>query len=1064
MSILGSLIVSLEARTASFIDGLNAAAKTSRTVGREIENSFSEVGDLAGRALAPFGEFGAAIAEIFARVGESAGEAIQTFGKMGGALGGISAAAAGATAALSAVSLGAIALAAHTAESIAKIGELSQSSGISVEALSGLGFAGKQVGLSIESVAGALEKMDKSVLKAATSPVGATTAFSRLQISLRDSSGQIKPTEELFADLAGRFASMPDGITKTALAMQVFGKGGAEMIPLLNKGKEGIDEMISTAGALGIVLDEQTVKGAEQFKESLATIEEAGQGLAIHLTKDLLPALQTVTDFLVAGLKDKNSGLNELVDGVATATKVFLTLGEVVYKVFQQIGVFVGNTIAALVEFGSAAYNAIARATHFDWSGVVSAWQEGNRRISAVDAQGAADSKKLWGEAAGFIKGVWSQPQPQSGITRRTGTTVDTSAKADPALEAIRARIAALQQEQAGWLRISSAGTQAEQLIAEAVKKGNDEFGKLKESAAKDKNDPASALALVLKNEGLIKAAEASGVYGGAIRSLIGDLDKEGQKLSEQDKSVQALGAAYLQGGAAIARAAIDKQFSAEAAKIQVLKDAYGLLAREPEKNAAAMKQFSDAIAVASKALEDNKAKASAIASDQLTSDLNRDSQAFQDSAQYVDNLSNAYLRGSDAVRAARIELELFRFKQDQLSKGVVVTPAQEQQKRTTLTNQDDQAYQATVKQMAAQYDLNALYDAEIVKLQRVRQVLQDAGESTLLIDARLFAAQNSLIHQWDDAAFAVGSFGQKFHGVLNELVVQGQEAAAAIPKAFVTAIDSVETQLAKLLTGQKTNFKQVATGLAETIAKSEIQQTVGKIAGKLGIDTSAFEGKPDGSANHPLYVVLVGGNTPRLPGGLNTPGTSVGGPGGASSGGIGGLFNSIIKHFGFGGGASTGGGGGGRAGGALGGIFTDFAGGLANKFISSEIASLAASQAASSAATTLGGAGSLPGGGVGFGIGSDIGDVLPNFGGFAATGADVSPGKLYRVNERNEEYFMPHVSGRVSPAPRASGKSGHTINQTINLNYPEKPDLFKKSNEQMTRDVHRQTSIALSR
>src|SRR5579871_2378868 len=105
MSILGSLIVTLEAQTASFITGMNAAAKTSRSVGREIESSFADLGDVAEKALAPFGPLGEAIAATLGKVGASAGSAIQTFGKLGG---GMAALGGGAAAALGAVSLGAV--------------------------------------------------------------------------------------------------------------------------------------------------------------------------------------------------------------------------------------------------------------------------------------------------------------------------------------------------------------------------------------------------------------------------------------------------------------------------------------------------------------------------------------------------------------------------------------------------------------------------------------------------------------------------------------------------------------------------------------------------------------------------------------------------------------------------------------------------------------------------------------------------------------------------------------------------------------------------------------------
>jgi hypothetical protein len=163
----------------------------------------------------------------------------------------------------------------HTAESIAKLNELAQSSGISVESLSALAFAGKNVGIETDSMAKVLQKMDKAVLKAATAQHGAANAFTRLHVAVKDANGEIRPATDIMADLAGKFAAMPDGVMKTALALEAFGKGGAQIIPLLNRGKEGLQEFTDTAKALGAAIDGQTTAAATKLKEDLVTIEAA---------------------------------------------------------------------------------------------------------------------------------------------------------------------------------------------------------------------------------------------------------------------------------------------------------------------------------------------------------------------------------------------------------------------------------------------------------------------------------------------------------------------------------------------------------------------------------------------------------------------------------------------------------------------------------------------------------------------------------------------------------------------------------------------------------------------
>ena len=75
----------------------------------------------------------------------------------------------------------------------------------------------------------------------------ASIAFKALGIDVRDASGNIRDTNAVFLDIADRFGRMQDGATKSALAMQVFGKSGAELIPLLNSGRDGLKGMAAYA-------------------------------------------------------------------------------------------------------------------------------------------------------------------------------------------------------------------------------------------------------------------------------------------------------------------------------------------------------------------------------------------------------------------------------------------------------------------------------------------------------------------------------------------------------------------------------------------------------------------------------------------------------------------------------------------------------------------------------------------------------------------------------------------------------------------------------------------------
>lgn len=1009
MSILGSLIVELRANTAAFIEGLSGAAKTARSTGREIESSFSSLGNIAATALAPFGMLGSTVAMTLGQVGSAAGGAMISMGKMGGAMGLVAAAGAGAGAALGAVALASLGIASAGAMSIAKMGELAQVTGVSVKELSGLAFVGKTVGIETEQMAKALTLMDKSVFKAATTAAGTATVYSRLGISVRDASGQIRPTSAVIADLGEKFSAMADGPVKTALALQALGRGGAVMIPMLNLGKEKIQELLETAQALGLVLDDQTVQSAMRFKESLETIEAAGTGLQYRLTRELLPALETVTRFLVDGLKDKNSGINDVIASVVWLTKAFLGVGETIWAVLKQIGLFVGNTIAYFVELASGIYEAMARAAHFDWSGAVSAFADSRGRMKAIDNELAVGSAQIWNDNSKFIKGVFGPMAP--GQKRLTGGTggIDTGAdKGDKAVAAIEAQIAALRGQAAAELAVAAAtaGSLGQQQLVEAEGKANEIVAKLTAQADKAAGaEKQKLLDLIKKLTPEIHKLTLEQLYAKDAVATGNDLRKQNEAMDRQIEAARQMAEAYRQGGAAIAEAGIDKQLAAETQKVSDLGEKFAILSHNTNLTKAEFEQAEAAFRNAATALDLLRQKAIDAREAKYSEEIEKQSYEFSAQKPLLDALNAAYLQNDEAIRQAQVHLAQLHW--EEAHPGA--TASQIAAVAKELDEESRAARDAQYAQEAGQFSLSRLYDEQIVKLERVREVIQLSGQSTLLVDAAIYEANNRLIQQWDAAALKVGSLREKFTAFLNEIILQGQNLGEKVFGALLQTLDRVEDEIAKLLTGQKTNFKAIFQQLAQSVIKAEIQSVAGKavsaIEDKLGIKLPGLHAKADGSSSNPFYVIVAGGG-----------GAAAGAAGG---GGLLGAFASL-----FGGNAEIPGTG----------------------QTAGELSALGYSR--SDIGTMLGG------GGAG-GFLSGLGSI---FGGFLADGGDLSPGRWYVAGEKGPEIVSSKSGGSVTPAAR-----GTTV--TNNFNFTQGKDIFRRSAAQETaRQFHRQASLAYSR
>jgi ribosomal protein L12E/L44/L45/RPP1/RPP2 len=165
-----------------------------------------------------------------------------------------------------------------TADNLSK---LSQKTGISVESLSLLKPIAEQSGVSLEGLAKGMQKLATAMVEAAGGSKEQVEAFSRLGVSVKDAAGQLRPTEDVLLDLADAFAAMPDGAEKSALAVKLFGKSGVELIPFLNQGRAGIEQLKQKFKELGLEISGDTAKAAEKFNDTLDTVKQALSGIAM---------------------------------------------------------------------------------------------------------------------------------------------------------------------------------------------------------------------------------------------------------------------------------------------------------------------------------------------------------------------------------------------------------------------------------------------------------------------------------------------------------------------------------------------------------------------------------------------------------------------------------------------------------------------------------------------------------------------------------------------------------------------------------------------------------------
>lgn len=157
-----------------------------------------------------------------------------------------------------------------------QLNKTSQKAGLTTQELSRLSYAADLSDVSSETLGKSMTKLSKTLVGAANDGASpAAQAFQQMGVAVRNQDGTLRSSSAVLADVAEKFAGYKDGAAKTALATELFGKAGAQLIPLLNQGRDGLQQAGDEAERFGLVLDKKTTMAAEAFNDNLRRLEKS---------------------------------------------------------------------------------------------------------------------------------------------------------------------------------------------------------------------------------------------------------------------------------------------------------------------------------------------------------------------------------------------------------------------------------------------------------------------------------------------------------------------------------------------------------------------------------------------------------------------------------------------------------------------------------------------------------------------------------------------------------------------------------------------------------------------
>ncbi len=180
------------------------------------------------------------------------------------------------------------------AETGDEIQKMSIRTGVSTEALSALKYAADMSGTSLGGLESSIKLMQRGIYDASQGTGTMVDALKKLNIPVGVLKG-MKP-EDQFMKLASAIAEIQDPTVRAAMAVEVFGRSGTDLLPMLADGKEGLTKMKDEAAKLGLIFDQEAADKAAKFNDALTTLKGGMTGIQMTIAENLIPVLMPLIE------------------------------------------------------------------------------------------------------------------------------------------------------------------------------------------------------------------------------------------------------------------------------------------------------------------------------------------------------------------------------------------------------------------------------------------------------------------------------------------------------------------------------------------------------------------------------------------------------------------------------------------------------------------------------------------------------------------------------------------------------------------------------------------------
>jgi hypothetical protein len=282
-----------------------------------------------------------------------------------------------------------------------KLDELAQQSGMTVEALSGLSAVGEIAGVGLDTITAASNKLSYALTKTDEDGAGAAQALKALGLNFGEFV-KLSPEDRMMA-VAKAMDQFNDGAGKTAVAMALYGKNAAELLPFFND--------LVAAGELQARVSTEQAAAAANLSDNWTRLRISGDLWKTSVATAMIPTLdqglQAVLKMTNAtgGLRDDAKKLaadGSVAQWTRDAIKGFSYVADavqMVVRVFRTVGLAIYGGAMSVVSYFEGVGAAAKEALNMNFSGAAAAMRAGMRGAIEENRDMASKMADIWSEA-----------------------------------------------------------------------------------------------------------------------------------------------------------------------------------------------------------------------------------------------------------------------------------------------------------------------------------------------------------------------------------------------------------------------------------------------------------------------------------------------------------------------------------------------------------------------------------------------------------------------------------------------------------------------------------------